>query len=620
MQRRAFLDRCAATAALAFTSPELLLAQPARQVFSPKYDSLRRRFLHDFEHKGFIAASANGKGRHFGDQTFHMGFALVTFAGEAQLLRRLGHDTKPSEAVVRRILNAIELLDKNAEMERYHTAVRGFFLRDYVKADHWPGQEVTSDFIDCTSKNDGTADMSIDQLVGLMMGWWAVAHWSTDEGNRKLARGQVERALGYLRDERFWIDRPGTHAEVSAGADARAAAGFLCHMAEQITGQDYYHGAKVRLKHDNKCHICGGTGEVNAEANLQCPGCNGTGECKIVLGGGRCEACRGTGDVKVVVEQDCPTCGGSGELHVVVSDPWPGGKDHTIGKGRCPLCNGSGKIGGKTELGKCKVCNGKGRLPQYTKDLGKCKLCGGSGRLKGKAPKINCPICGGTKELNLYVAATHPIILGLIPAGLGVGLLSKPSISLSKTGKITIEGTKLGESFARHMALVCFAFEDAVPDAVVLAGAKESNHPWSVLLRAARLGTVCAACHGQGKQFVMVADRVLLIDVHHHHPGPTFKRHDLGPCAVCHGTGTVSALPGSEKALLSTVLPEVLALHRSCPEDGPSVQAKPIDWCKSNRWERCTDLKRDQGTDHYNGSDFLSMEVLLRLAGESVPG
>lgn len=610
MRRRQFFDVCrAAAAGLTVAATNLLRADAGKPSFSPKYEVLRKQFLRDFEYKGQVAMSANGQHRKFCDQTFHMGFALLTFAGEARVLQRAGHDPRPSEAVVRRLLNAFEQLDSNAERERYHTTVPGFFLRDYVK--EWPGHDIESDFL--ASAQELGDDMSIDQVISLMMGWWAVSHWSTDEANRKLARSQAARVLDFLCDERFMIDRPGTHTSVGGGGDdARAAAGFLCHMGEQITGQDYYYHAKVRLMHDNKCHTCAGTGLVlHPNPNFQCLACSGTGHCKIVIAGGRCEVCRGTGDVKIVVQADCPACSGSGEIRLVVTNPITG-EDHTIDKTKCDLCGGSGKIGGKTDLGKCKVCGGRGRRPQYTKDLGKCKWCGGSGRWKGELPKIKCLVCGGSKELNLYVTATHPIILGLQP--LALVALNVPRIGMHK-GKITIDSgyRNLAKSYVRHMNLVCMAFDQAVSDPALLAAAKDSNHPWAVALRAAMGNTVCPACQGHGKLFVMAPDRAQAAG-NHHMPRPTFKRHDLGPCGVCRGKG-LTAQVNPHNLILAGVTADLARLHRECPLDGPSVQAKPPDWCKSNRWERCTDLARDSGTERYNGLDFLSMEVLLRLAG-----
>jgi hypothetical protein len=613
MHRRSFLRVSGlAAAGLPVAGTVVALADPAAGLapFTRRYNAVRKRFLHGFEFGGQVAESANGPHRKFSDQTLYLGFALLTFAGEARVLAQAGKDPRDSEKVVRRLLEAFELLDRKGS-ELYKASAPGFFLRDYVTS--LPGRDpgdVESTFKSSAS-SPGDDDMSLDQVVGLMMGWWAVSHWSTDAENVRRARSQAGRVMGYLLAERFMIDQPGTRILVKRGGDARAAAGFLCVMARETTGEDYYHRAKVRLAHDNRCHTCGGTGEVNIpDPNVECPGCRGTGHAKIVLGGGRCEACHGSGEVKLVAEADCPACGGSGEIRVVVTNPFTG-EDHTIGKTDCALCHGSGKVGGKTNLGKCLICQGKGRLPSYTRDLGKCKLCGGSGRLKGKLPRVKCPICGGSKELNVYVTLTHPLLLALEP--LALLAVDVPRVGLHH-GKVTVDGgnRNLVQSFVRHMNLVCMAFEPAVPDEALLLAARDSNHGWSVALRAAMGGTVCPACHGHGKLFFMAPEFVAGGEALH--PHLTFKRHDLGTCKLCGGKGHAPAA-NPHRAILRAALDDLTRLHQACPEEGPGDRCPSAQWVKDNRWVRCTDLKRAPGTDSYNGLDFLSLEVLLRLAG-----
>jgi hypothetical protein len=600
------------SAALIHSADVASLQLPANPPFSPKYVALRERFLVNFFHEGQVAAWTTPPGSvTFSDQTLYLGFALLTFAGEARILHDSGHDPRPAEAVVARLLRAFEDLERRAG-ERYHVPADGFFLRDSVT--NWPKySQVSSDF---GSSDRTKADVSLDQVCSLIPGFWAVRHWSTDAANRRLAQTEATQVMDYLGTERYMIDRPGTHTEVSRGGDARGAAGFLCRIAEQITDQSRYGKDKVRLTHDNRCHTCGGTGEINVpDPNLECPACHGKGDCKIVVGGGRCEVCRGTGDVKLVIEQGCPACRGSGEIRVVVTDFW--GNDHTLGSTKCGLCGGSGKIGGKTELGKCKVCHGSGRLPEYTKDLGRCKLCGGSGRLKGTLPKIKCPVCGGSKELNLYVRVTHPLIVGLLDLKAPEAALAfdAPAIALHH-GKLSIQGNNRAvlSSYERHMALELMAFEKWVPDSVLLALAEDSKHPWSVALRAAINATVCPSCGGLGRAVLEANEQVVGLGLPHI-PLPQPKRHDLGPCAHCRGTGGGVA-KAEGLALLNTVLGQLERLHRECPISGPSDRSPSVNWCKDNRWVRCTELTRAaNGTQSYNGLDFLSMEVLIRLAG-----
>jgi hypothetical protein len=604
--RRDFVKSCSCAVA---ARPLLLSEAPAASgalVFTKKYLDLRHRFQRDFVHDGQIAGIADADYRKVLDQTFHMGFALVTLAGEARLLADARQDPGPTERLLRQLLQGIEQCE-GAAQKVYKTSMAGFFLRDAITTP-WAGVMT----VDYDNKgNPGDADMSIDQLISLMMGWWAATHWSTDETNRRLARAQAGRAMKYLMDERFMIDKPGTRSPVPGGGDdARAAAGFLCHIGGEITGQDYYGSGKVRLQHDNRCHTCGGTGQVNIpNPNLECPGCRGTGHAKIVVGGGKCLACNGSGEVKIVTESDCPTCSGSGEVRVVVTDFF--GHDHVLGRTKCGLCGGSGKIGGKTDLGKCKVCHGSGRLPSYTKDLGKCKLCGGSGRMKAELPKMKCPVCGGSKELNLDVHLTHPIVLALEPVALTA--LYAPRVGYH-SGKIIIEGDNrsAAKPYVRHMNLVLLALDPAVPDEALLAAALDSKHPWAVILRAAKNNSVCRACHGKGTVSVFAPDAVHAGDPLHMHV--TFKQHDLGKCKVCNGTGHNPNPELPRRLVTAAVADQLRRLHRECPAEGPNAHA-PLNWAVTNHWERCTGLERGNGNNRYNGLDFLSMEVLMRLAG-----
>ncbi len=606
MNRREFARTCSGILAAGPILLPRLTAAPDKPLFSAKYLAFRKRLEGDFIHDMQIAGIADADYRKFLDQTFHMGFALLTLAGEARLLADAHRDTGPTEKLLHQVLLGFERCE-GAASKVYKTSANGFFVRDSITTP-WPGvKTVESD----NQGQPGQADMSIDQLISLMMGWWAASHWSTDAANQTLARAQAGRAMRFLMDERFMIDRPGTSHPVGGGGDdARAAAGFLCHTGHEITGEDYYGGGKVRLMHDNRCHTCGGTGQVNIpDPNLECVGCRGTGHTKIVVGGGKCLACSGSGNVKIVTESDCPACRGTGEIRIVVTDPF--GNDHTLGKSKCALCGGDGKIGGKTSLGKCKICHGSGRLPSHTVDLGKCKLCGGSGRMKATLPKMKCPACGGSKELNLYVHVTHPIVLGLLPTAFGA--LAQPRIGLHKD-KITIDGDNraAAKSYVRHMTLVLLALDPSVSDSTLRSVALDSKHPWAVILRAAKDNSVCHACHGKGQVTVFAPLTFHGGGISSSHV--TFQAHNLGQCGVCHGTGRNPSPTLPRELVTDNIANQLIQLHHECPTEGPNAHA-PLNWAVTNHWERCTDLNRGNGNNRYNGLDFLSMEVLMRLAG-----
>ncbi|MBV8309646.1 MAG: hypothetical protein JO344_04515, partial [Planctomycetaceae bacterium] len=113
----------------------------AHHPFTRKYLKIRTRFINDFLYKGQVAAwySNQDRSEAFSDQTYHAGFALLTFAGEARVLARSGADPKEAEAIVRQVLHAIENLDGPAVRAltvkpglSYKTSESGFFVRDWV--------------------------------------------------------------------------------------------------------------------------------------------------------------------------------------------------------------------------------------------------------------------------------------------------------------------------------------------------------------------------------------------------------------------------------------------------------------------------------------------------------
>jgi len=534
---------------------------------------------------------------------------LLTFSGEARILARSGGNPRESEGILRQILEAIENLDRAPQKALYKTSEPGFFVRDWVTDDKLshatqPGPSrpnlgpassrlpsliysINSDFKGDKTK-PGQDAPSIDQYVSLFMGWWAVAHWSTDRGNVALARSQTDRAIDYLMRERFMMDFPGTNNIVpGGGGDARPAAGFLCKIAGETTGRgsDYFLHGKVRIPdNNNKCRTCAGSGLIRApNPNLQCPACHGSGHFKVVVGGGKCLACNGSGEMKIVVGGECPVCQGSGKMKVVWTDFF--GHDHTSYSSNCSACGGSGHLGSTTKLGKCKFCHGSGHLAQTTNDFGRCKLCGDSGRWKGTLPRIKCPVCGGTGEWNLYVRDVYPILLALEP--LGLVAMAAPHIQMEKNGlkklaqgtmpKITIDYniSHVVKAYVRNLMLICMAHETSLLDTPKLwIAARESNHPWSIALRAARMETLLPGMAGR-----LVGDSTV---------APAFS--------------------------------QLVQAHRSCPPDGPSDDSPAYEWSMSNRWERCTDViqspqVRSNAGNQYNGLDFLSLEVLMRISG-----
>ncbi len=106
----------------------------------------------------------------------------------------------------------------------------------------------TSDF-DATlhgSESHGFPAMSLDQTLGMFVGWWAVANWSSDATNVSNAKDQADRVIRYLKDSGFDLKLPDGRL-IDRGKDLRAAAGFLCRMATATTGKQYMLTAKINL-------------------------------------------------------------------------------------------------------------------------------------------------------------------------------------------------------------------------------------------------------------------------------------------------------------------------------------------------------------------------------------
>ncbi len=91
---------------------------------------------------------------------------------------------------------------------------------------------------------------------------------------------------------------------------------------------------KVKLKRQEKCHTCGGSGARSGSGSTTCPTCGGAGEIR------RATRTMFGQFVNIV---PCSTCGGAGKI---IKDP-------------CPACGGSGRINGESTI-KIKIPAGVG--------------------------------------------------------------------------------------------------------------------------------------------------------------------------------------------------------------------------------------------------------------------
>jgi len=567
---------------------------------SVKYQRIRQRFLQEFLLSGHVAEGGSGTERWFADQTLFAGFALLNFAGEARLVALAGGDPRGSEDVIRTILNNLRGCQAGVVTLYDASPVPGFFLRDHVLIDPNPGMSIggfritKSDYTSDTLRNKyGDAAMSLDQLVYLFVGWWAVSHWSTDAGNVQLARSQADAAINYLIDKRFMIEMPGASTLVRRGSDVRAAAGFLCRMASQITNKDYFQRAFIRTAENNFCRLCNGTGlsvpdrTIDMRQNafgqsvqglldtrytygnqgkttlesLEWGGSTITGTIKVLAkhfwGSVRVPDPRPTDplrtrDVEISASQTLPTS----TFHFDV-------RTHVL-TGNLDL--GEVKLG-TSLLGKTYAIS-LGRVVIGTEALGRLLTKGVDEGLLASGMK-RCPVCGGKGKWEIPVAVSHAFVLSLDPAK----LLNQPKISVpvgwNREHFLDVTSIELN-SFAdeRQLGLACMCFESAINEPAFVVGATQSfmcNNPWAVALRA-----------------------------------------------------VVLARP----QLMAPVVPALQQLHQSCPPQGPSTRSLTVDWATRSRWIEAARLKRGAGNTVYNGLDFLTLEVLLRLGGygDRLPG
>ncbi|HBP18284.1 MAG TPA: hypothetical protein DEA08_10895 [Planctomycetes bacterium] len=393
---------------------------------------------------------------HFGDQTIYQGFALLAFAGEARLLAQAGLDPSGSEAALADLLAAFDELDHAAERELYGTAAPGFFVRDRVDATHRHGipadWTITSDYGSVASgKADyrSLAAQSLDQTFGLLLGWWGVAALSTDAANVAQARAQTERVLEHLLAQGFKIALP-DGGKIERGDDLRPAAGFLCRMAERITGRDYLRRAEVLLGElsGKPLHVAG----VPVSPGFRFPFRVSARTTHAALLGLEPLALAGLTTPAVALK---------------VSDLVPGG--------RLRVTNPCVHLRAKHPGGHAGPALPCAHLePKHDHDwleLGplKTKIPCTHRRAKhpqGHAPTLPC----------LHLEASHP-------AGHGALL----DVDLTRYD-VRVPLGELLPSYSRHMFLVAMAFEPQIGTRAARRACDASRHPFALLLRAQVLG------------------------------------------------------------------------------------------------------------------------------------
>lgn len=619
------------------------LTKKQAAMFSPNYLKIRQNYIKQFLWHGmsaeFVEGSGDGKHIKFSDQPIYMGFAMLTFAGESKILSEAGIDSTPAERILAQLLEGFEELDHTAEKVLYGTSQPGFFVRDAVHTKkgeipaslHGIEGEFTSDMNATLHGKEahGFPAMSLDQTIGMFLGWWAVANWSTDTTNITIAKQQADRVIRYLMDNGFDLKLPdGRH--IDRGKDLRAAAGFLCRMATATTGQNYIFTAKislgklsntpVRIRDDNlgeftipgfsvpvslpvilthaallevkPTALVGMTvPEISVDVSKMFP--HRMSETTLIDYNAPCVHLAPQHPGGHTQNTPCAhmtaahPAGHSTQLpcaHLVA--PHPGGHPQNI-----PCTHLTATHSGGHEIKVTCIHQSPRHSGHGYRNLIPCThfvKAHEGGDVIGHSP------CGHLVQSHpgghtVNIACVHPPIqqhpgghpspaapcahfVQSHPAGHNVTLPCLHQTAQHPAGdpiKLNLDdlafkiplGSNIS-SYVRHMFLVCMAFEPAVNELEMLAAAKSSNHLWSMLLRAAVL------------------------------------KSDIS------GIITDSVVKG-----------ELKQIHAECPEYGPKSGGSG-QWVKDNRWIRCTDLE-NTGTPgkSFNGLDFLSLEVLMRVTG-----
>jgi len=571
----------------------LSLPASATSLFSSNYTLLRQRYLDYFWYNGLSAKeikvlSADGalspstiRSVEITDQGVHMGEAMLAFAGEAKLLRSNGKASASSEAVIRGLLDAFDRLD-SADKTLFGSDVRGFFVRDDAKQENVPWN-LKSDFTDKKSSN---AAMSIDQTTSLMVGWWAIAKYSSDTQSVARAKSQMRRVVDFLDRSNWVIQMPdGKAIDASRGPDFRFAAGFYCTLADNVLGTKFYiksgvdvtlKGKPLRFRDDNlgEFTIPGYTFPAKLPVILSHAGVLGVSPVVAIGLSAPMSVPIRLGDLfkdlpKSSINLPC--------AHLVPAHPE--GHSNTVPCTHLTVAHSSGDTipcvhpaavhpGGDVvhlpcvHIGKLhdhdtvKTLFGKKSVP--------CVHFGPvhSGGHINTLPCIHVTVAHRDGD---HIPCVHPAQVH--PDG---DTITLPCLHLEQAhpGGHGFDPTKisvdipLGEKvkpYARHIVLQTFAFDPKLSVVEMIPAAIQSNHVWSLLLRGQMVGDV-------PKEAVSA-----------------LARQSLGSLKA--GTAPSNLLRN--------------------------------EWDRSNRWELSTAIGHpDKGGPYvYNGLDYLSLEVLTRLNG-----
>jgi hypothetical protein len=222
--------------------------ESARLSLSPKYESIRQRFLDSFYYAGHVAVSIEDDHITFGDQTIYMGQALIFLASELYIRRKIGMDPGPALDKIQEILTALDQLDLAAEpLFGYPPAIDGFIARDNITGPDDPRlghrfTKVSSDW-----KNPEDAAPSGDQIFGLLNGMLFLVRLSEDSTIIDKAKEVSDRVFQYAQRFKFQLRLPNGDF-VKRGSDMRALSSIMHGLNYAITGKDRFNECRIEVK------------------------------------------------------------------------------------------------------------------------------------------------------------------------------------------------------------------------------------------------------------------------------------------------------------------------------------------------------------------------------------
>ena len=221
-----------------------------------RYFVHRNRFVKDFLFSGLVAEATqviNGK-RHveFADQVICQGMALIALSTECAILKKSGADSRETIGYISSILESFDGLEDSAAQRYGGSGVgSGFFVRDNIVGSGDP--RLLGKFDLCKSdwqttklhsvENDSP---SVDQILGLMYGLYAVKYFANESTLNEKAETISLRVYEYAKRNHFHLKLP-NGKPTRRGSEMQLMASLAHGLNKKITGKDLFNSSKVQL-------------------------------------------------------------------------------------------------------------------------------------------------------------------------------------------------------------------------------------------------------------------------------------------------------------------------------------------------------------------------------------